>query len=108
MNRRYQSLLLTWLALMVLLALTAGSALLKLGWLNSVLNLAIALAKALLVALVFMRLRRSHALVRIAAVTGLSTLAILFALAGTDYATRALVAAPWQSPQAVPPALGSR
>jgi cytochrome c oxidase subunit IV len=108
MNPRYRPLLLTWIALLVLLALTAGSALLKLGWLNSVLNLAIALAKALLVALVFMRLRRSHALVRIAAVTGLSTLAILFALAGSDYATRTLAPAPWQSPQTVPPSLGSR
>jgi cytochrome c oxidase subunit 4 len=73
-----------------------------------VLNLLIALAKAALVVFVFMRLRRSHALVRIAAVTGLVTLSVLFALSGTDYATRERIPAAWQAPQAVPAALGSR
>jgi cytochrome c oxidase subunit 4 len=107
MNARYRPLVLTWVALLVLLALTAGSALLRLGWWNGVLNLLIALAKGLLVALVFMRLRKAHALVRIAAVTGLTTLAILFALAGSDYATRTRIPAPWQAPQAVPAQLGS-
>jgi cytochrome c oxidase subunit 4 len=96
------------MALLALLALTAGSALLELGWWNSVLNLLIALGKGLLVALVFMRLRKAHALVRIAAVTGLTTLAVLFALAGSDYATRTRAPAPWQVPQAVPARFGSR
>jgi cytochrome c oxidase subunit 4 len=108
MRPRYRPLIVTWAALLALLALTAGSALLQLGWWNSVLNLLIALAKGVLVVLVFMRLRRSHALVRIAAVTGLVTLAVLFGLSATDYATRERVPAPWQTPQVVPATLGSR
>lgn len=108
MTETRKPLVLTWIALMVLLALTAGSALLKLGWWNGAINMGIAIAKALLVVLVFMRLRRSHALLRIAAVTGLSTLALLFALAGSDYLTRQLPVAPWQAPHAVAPRLGSQ
>ena len=101
-------LVLTWLALLALLAASGASAWLPLGWINGAISLAIAAIKALLVLVVFMRLRRAHSLVRLTAATGLGTLLLLFALAGADYATRVEVRAPWQDPAAVPAQLGSR
>ena len=106
MNTR--PLVLTWLALMVLLALSAGSALLPLGWFNTAIGLVIAVVKALLVAIVFMRLARTHALLRIAAITGVVTMALLFIQSGADYATRPQLPADWQPPKAVVPAFDSR
>ena len=108
MDKAIRTLVLTWLALLALLATTAGCALLRLGWLNTAISLAIALAKALLVAIVFMRLQRAPALLRLAAVTGAVMLALLFGLALTDYATRTELGAPWQQPAAVAPRFGSR
>jgi cytochrome c oxidase subunit 4 len=96
-------LVLTWLALMALLAATAAIAWLPLGWINTAISLGIALAKALLVALVFMRLRRAHGLLRLTALAGIVTLFLLFGLAGTDYATRMAAPAPWQQPATVAP-----
>jgi cytochrome c oxidase subunit 4 len=108
MNKATRPLLLTWIALMALLATTAGCALLRLGWLNTAISLAIALAKALLVAVVFMRLKRSPALLRLAAVAGAVMLALLFGLSLTDYTTRTELKAPWQQPATVAPRFGSR
>jgi cytochrome c oxidase subunit 4 len=107
-DRNLRPLLLTWIALMALLATTAACALLRLGWLNTAISLAIALAKALLVALVFMRLKRAPALLRLAAGAGAITLVLLFGLALTDYTTRTELRAPWQQPATVPPQFGSR
>ena len=87
MERSVRPLILTWLALLLLLAVSAGVATLPLGWLNNVISLAIALVKTLLVALVFMRLRRSPWLLRLAAMAGIFMVALLFALSATDYAT---------------------
>jgi cytochrome c oxidase subunit 4 len=101
-------LVITWAALLVLLALSAGSALLPLGWFNTAIGLVIALVKALLVAIVFMRLSRAHALLRIAAVTGVVTMALLFILSSADYATRPVLPATYQQPAQVPPTFGSR
>lgn len=108
MDRTVRPLVLTWIALMVLLAVTAASALLRLGWLNTAISLAVALAKALLVAFVFMRLKRAPALLRLAAVAGAVTLVVLIGLALTDYATRTELKAPWQQPATVAPQFGSR
>jgi len=105
---KHRQLALTWLALLALLATSAASAWVPLGWVNSAISLAIAVIKALLVLVVFMRLRRAHSLVRLAAATGLCTLVLLFTLAGADYATRTEVRSPWQDPAAVPARLGSR
>lgn len=101
-------LVLTWFALLVLLLISAGSALLHLGWFNTAIGLVIATIKALLVAIVFMRLRRTHALLRITAGAGLAVMALLFILSGTDYATRPLLPSSYQAPKAVAPAFGSR
>ncbi|MGB7480383.1 MAG: cytochrome C oxidase subunit IV family protein [Burkholderiaceae bacterium] len=90
---------LVWLALMALLATTLGSAYLKLGIWNGIVNLVIAVAKAALVAVFFMHFARARAMVRLCAGIALFALALLFAIGGSDYATRAIHAAPWQSPQ---------
>jgi cytochrome c oxidase subunit 4 len=108
MENRTRPLMLTWLGLMLLLAVSAGLAWLRLGWINTAISLAIALAKALLVALVFMRLRRAHGLLRLTALAGIVTMALLFGLSAADYATRTEAPAPWQQPATVPPQLGSR
>ena len=98
MNHAYRRSILVWIALMVLLLLTFGSAYLKLGVWNGVINLAIAVAKALLVAIFFMHLRGASALLRIVAGAALLTLALLFGISHTDYATRVILRAPWQTP----------
>jgi cytochrome c oxidase subunit 4 len=85
----------TWLALMALLALTLGSAYLPMGPWNTIANTAISCAKALLIALFFMHLRHAGALLRVAALTALVWLALLFGLSSTDYATRTVSPAPW-------------
>jgi cytochrome c oxidase subunit 4 len=90
---------LVWAALMVFLAATAASAFVPMGGWNGALNLAIACAKALLVLLFYMELRRAGALLRLAAFMAILTLALLFGLSGTDYATRAAHPAPWAARQ---------
>jgi caa(3)-type oxidase subunit IV len=57
---------LVWVALMILLTLTLGSAYIPLGSLNTVINLGIAVAKALLVMLFFMHLRSGDRILAIA------------------------------------------
>lgn len=93
---------LTWLGLMLLLALTLGSSYIPLGPWNTAINTGVSCTKALLIALFFMDLAHAGALVRIAAVAGLLWLALLFGLSGTDYATRASARAPWAPPASGP------
>ena len=97
-NQAYRRSLLVWVALMILLLLTFGSAYLKLGAWNNAINLGIAAAKALLVAIFFMQLRSAPAMLRIVAATALLMLSLLFGLSHTDYATRVMHRAPWQTP----------
>ena len=61
---------LVWLALLVLLGITVGSAYIPLGVFNGVINYTIAAAKAALVLIFFMHLDRSRALLRLAALAG--------------------------------------
>jgi cytochrome c oxidase subunit 4 len=88
---------LTWLALMALLALTTASSYIPMGAWNSVANMGISCAKALLIALFFMHLRGAGVLLRIAALTGLVWLALLFGLSWSDFGTRNISPAPWSS-----------
>jgi cytochrome c oxidase subunit 4 len=74
-----------WVALMGLLALSLGSSYMPLRGFNTFLNVAIACAKAALVALFFMRLRSSDALVRLAAGIGVAWFLILVGLSLTDF-----------------------
>lgn len=90
-----RSQLCTLLALLALLGLTIGLALLPLGAFNTLLAIAISLAKMLLVMLVFMRLRQSHPFVRLAAAAGFVWLLMLIGFALADYLTRLPLAAPW-------------
>lgn len=77
-----------WLALMALLATTFATAFVPMGAFNSVVNLAIAVVKAALVAVFFMHLRRPDATLRLAATAGLFWLGILFVLTFSDFLTR--------------------
>lgn len=79
---------LVWLALMLLLTATVGSAYVPLGIFNTAINYTIAAGKAALVFIFFMHLNRSPAFVRLAAVTGLFWLIFLFTLTFADYVTR--------------------
>ena len=79
---------LIWLALMLLLALTVGSAYIPLGIGNGLVNYGVAVTKAALVVVFFMHLDRSRALVRLAALAGLFWLAFMFSLSFGDYLTR--------------------
>jgi cytochrome c oxidase subunit IV len=91
--------LFAWIALIVLMLTSLASAYLPLGPWNLVAGVAIATVKSLIVLAVFMGLRRSPALLRIAAAIGFAMLALLFALSGVDYATRVTQRAPMQQPQ---------
>ncbi len=87
----------TWLGLMVFLALTFASSYIPMGPWNTVANTAISCAKTLLIALFFMHLRGAGALLRIAAFAGLIWLALLFGLSWTDFGTRMISPAPWSA-----------
>jgi cytochrome c oxidase subunit 4 len=100
MAENRSNLVMVWIALLVLLALTAGSAWLRLGVWNSVANLVIAVLKLLLVVLVFMRLASSGPLLRMVAITAVCTLALLLLLSGADFFTRRVYRSPWDQPPA--------
>ena len=77
-----------WVVLMVLLGITAGSAFIPLGSFNSLINIVIAVLKALTVAIVFMGLRRPDPLLRLAAAVAFVFLLTFFVLTITDYLSR--------------------
>jgi cytochrome c oxidase subunit 4 len=79
-----RSLVLAYLALMALLALTVGSSFIDLGGFNSALNLAIAAAKAVIIAILFMHLAATEPLPRLAVAAAGLWLAILFGLTLAD------------------------
>jgi len=78
----------TWLALLVLLALTCASSFVPLGHFNTALNIVIASAKAVLVALVFMHLAKARATVLIVAIAGIAWLSLLVVLSLGDFLLR--------------------
>ena len=82
-------------ALLTLLALSAGSAVLKLGTVNTILNLSISVMKTLLVMSVFMHETEARNLTRLISVLGFVWLAMLIGLALVDFLTREPVPAPW-------------
>lgn len=75
-------------ALMVGTALTVGAAYVDMGALNSVVMLAIACTKALLVVLFFMHVRWSTRLTWVVAASGFVWLLIMFGFTLADYMTR--------------------
>jgi cytochrome c oxidase subunit IV len=85
---RARTYVLVWVALICLLLLTLGSAYVRLGPMNSAINLAIAAAKALLVVFFFMHLRTGNAVLRVVAAAGFLWLALLIGLSLTDFVVR--------------------
>jgi len=81
--------------LLALLALSAGSALLKLGTFNTVIAMGVSVAKTLLVMAVFMHETEARRLTRTASALGFLWLAILIGLSLTDFLARVPVPAPW-------------
>lgn len=77
-----------WAAMLLLLLLAALSAYIPLGALNVPIMLACAVAEVALVGVFGMDLARSSALLRLAAITGVLWLVIMFALTLNDYFTR--------------------
>jgi cytochrome c oxidase subunit 4 len=75
-------------ALLVLTATTCAVSFIDMGKMNAVVGVAIAFAKASMVALIFMHLRYSRRLMRVVAAAGLFWLGILIALTMSDYLTR--------------------
>lgn len=82
-------------ALLTLLALSAGSALLKLGSFNSVINLSISVLKTLLVMAVFMHETGARNLTRLTSALGFIWLGMLLALSLFDFLTRPVILPPW-------------
>ena len=81
----------TCAALMLLLALTWTIGYIDLGMFNVIIALAIAIIKALLVALFFMHIKGSSRLLRLAATVGVIWLLIMLSLTLSDYFTRGWV-----------------
>jgi cytochrome c oxidase subunit IV len=77
-----------WIVLMVLLAVSAGSAYVPLGPANAAINLGIAAVMIVILAAYLMNLRGSTALVRLFAASGLFWLIFMFVLTFTDYLSR--------------------
>jgi len=92
MTERTQSiprLVAVYVALLCLLALTAGSTILPGGWWSTPISLFIAFIKTFLIAYFFMNLKGQPGIVRVFAVAGLFWLLILLTLSASDYFTRA-------------------
>jgi len=77
-----------WIALLLLLALTCGSSFIAMGRFNLIANVAIAVAKALLVAIFFMQVLKAGHTVRLVALAGVVWLAFLVVLSVNDFAWR--------------------
>lgn len=78
-----------WIALMVLMVLTAGLSRIDLGEWSTVVALAIAVIKALLVILFFMHVRyEDQKITWVVVIAGFFWLGLLLALSMTDYLTR--------------------
>ncbi len=91
--------LIAWLALLVLLGLSAFGARFHLGVGNLLLSLGIASGKVAIVGWIFMGLRERRPLLRVVAAVGLFALLVLCTLSLADLWVRQDDAARWQQPQ---------
>ena len=101
--REARALGLAWIALIVLMLASLGSAYLRLGAFNAIAGPLIAAIKTGIVAWLFMRLRSAGPLLRLAALTGLAVFAIQLTLTGVDYATRVRTPTDVQRPRQLLP-----
>src|SRR6185312_12163431 len=94
-----KSYVLVFLSLIGLTLLTTGVAFVDLGAFNTVVALAIAASKMLLVILFFMQVRHSGGLVRVVILAGFFWFALLVAFTMSDYGTRSWTPTPvpWSS-----------
>jgi cytochrome c oxidase subunit IV len=83
-----RSYVVVFLALMGLTALTVGVAFINLGSLNTVIALVIAATKMLLVMLIFMHVKYSSRLTKLAILAAFFWLALLLTFTMSDYFTR--------------------
>jgi len=90
-----RSQLLVLAALLILLAASACLSRLALGWWVTVITTSVAIGQALLVLVIFMRLKHSHPVLRMIAVLSFAWPLLLIALTLGDYFTRSLLRAPW-------------
>ncbi len=86
---------LVWIAQMILIFASLGSAYVPMGPFNLVSNLAMAFAQMLLGALFFMHLKGASPLIRLFSAVGLVWLLLMFGLSLADFLTRNVVPAPW-------------
>lgn len=84
-----QRMILIWLGLLVLLALTVAASFVLTGAASLITGLGIAFAKAALIFWFYMHLREEGWLNRMAAIGVLAWLTIMLLLSATDYAMRA-------------------
>lgn len=78
----------TYIALMALLAITVASTFVPLGPGNSLVNLAIAVAKVALIGAIFMHLRQARMLVLLAVAVLILWIAFMYGFTLNDYHTR--------------------
>ncbi len=81
----------TCIALLALLALTWMIAYVNLGPFNLIVALAVAISKAIVIALFFMHIKGSSRILHLAAVAGVIWLLIMISLTLGDYSTRGWV-----------------
>jgi cytochrome c oxidase subunit 4 len=81
----------TCIALLALLAVTWMIAYVNLGPFNLIVALAIAITKAIVIALFFMHIKGSSRILHLAAVAGVIWLLIMISLTLSDYSTRGWV-----------------
>jgi cytochrome c oxidase subunit 4 len=83
-----------YIALMVLLAATVGAAFINIEPFNFALTMLIAVAKAVMILLIFMHVRYSERLVWVFSCAAFLWLALLIAMSLNDYFTRGLLNIP--------------
>lgn len=87
--------LLTWVALLMLLAASAGLSRLPLGWWGLVVTAMLAVAQATLVLTLFMRLKYGTPVLRMIALLSFAWPLLMVVLTLGDYLTRSLLHAPF-------------
>jgi cytochrome c oxidase subunit 4 len=100
--RATRRLMVVWVALLLLLATSLGSAYLRLGVFNTVASYGIALIKIALVVIVFMRWRRADEWSRAAGFMAACAVVLLAGLTWFEGRTRAAAPVPWQVPAQLP------
>ncbi len=86
---------LVWVAQMILIFVSLGSAYVPMGPFNLVSNLGMSFVQMLLGALFFMHLKGASPLIRLFSAVGLVWLLLMFGLSLADFLTRNVVPAPW-------------